>query len=63
MKKGAAEIYDALRAEPGMTQEVFCGPRFTRLTHIRQLKETGALDEGLRWLSPALEPVGSRELA
>jgi hypothetical protein len=56
-RTGAAQVYEALRADHTITQEVFCGPRFTRLAHIRQLKDMGALDERLSWLSTPAQPA------
>jgi nucleoside-diphosphate-sugar epimerase len=63
-RTGAAQVYEALRADDTITQEVFCGPRFTRLAHIRRLKDMGALDERLTWLStPAQPAMASPQLA
>jgi nucleoside-diphosphate-sugar epimerase len=63
-RAGAAQVYDALRGDDTITQEVFCGPRFTRLAQIKRLKNLGALDERLTWLSmPAQPAMASPQLA
>jgi nucleoside-diphosphate-sugar epimerase len=53
--KGARELYDALDSI-GLTEETFTDPHFTRLDWVRQLVNTGAVDESLRWSS---ERVGA----
>lgn len=47
-RRGAQELYDAYR-RAGMTAEVFHGPRYTRLAHLKGLLDSGALAADLRW--------------
>lgn len=47
-RRGARELYDAYK-EHGLTLEEFEGPKYQRIGHIKQLLETGRLDESLRW--------------
>lgn len=52
-RKGAQQLYHGFR-EVGLTLEDLDGPRYTRLRHIRRLMERDALDDTLRWRTPAL---------
>jgi nucleoside-diphosphate-sugar epimerase len=45
---GAAELVAAYDAA-GMSYEDFVGPKFTRLNRLKQLTESDALDDDLRW--------------
>ena len=45
---GAAELYEAFRKH-GLTYDRFTDRRFTRLTWLRHLLDTGRLDGELRW--------------
>ncbi|MEO8273800.1 MAG: NAD(P)-dependent oxidoreductase [Chloroflexota bacterium] len=46
-REGASELADAFRAA-GLTLADFQGPRFQRIAQIRQLLESGRIDESLR---------------
>jgi nucleoside-diphosphate-sugar epimerase len=48
-RKGARQLYDGYR-EYGLSLEEFEGPKYKRISHIRQLLETGQLDDTLRWV-------------
>lgn len=53
-RRGAKELYDSyLRL--GLELDDFEGPRYKRISHIKQLLEEGALDSALRWTK---EPAG-----
>jgi nucleoside-diphosphate-sugar epimerase len=47
VRKGVEELLDAYQRN-GLVLEQFIGSRFTRLLHIRELMETGCLDNELR---------------
>lgn len=47
-RRGARELYDAYR-RAGLTHDELHGPRFVRLSRIRELREAGRLDAALRW--------------
>jgi nucleoside-diphosphate-sugar epimerase len=47
-RRGAVELVDAYRAAE-LTLEDFNGDRFVRLRRLRSLRESGLLDERLRW--------------
>ncbi len=47
-RRGARQLYEAYR-EYGVDLEEFEGPRYKRVTHIRELLESGRLDHKLRW--------------
>jgi nucleoside-diphosphate-sugar epimerase len=51
-RKGADELYAAFR-NAGLTHEDFTDRRFTRLSWLRHLLESGAVDQALRWAEPA----------
>jgi nucleoside-diphosphate-sugar epimerase len=51
-RRGAEELVDAYRALP-LTTELFEGRRYVRLRQLRHLLDRGALEEGLRWATPA----------
>ena len=53
IEDGARELYDAFKAI-GLTPAQFADRRFTRLTWLRHLIDTGRLDGSLRWARPAL---------
>lgn len=55
-RRGAREIYEAYMAA-GMTRELFDGPRFKRLAHLRTLLASGELDANLRWTARFPQPV------
>ena len=48
IERGAQELSEALRSV-GLTQAGFLDRRFTRLTWLRWLLESGRLDQSLRW--------------
>jgi nucleoside-diphosphate-sugar epimerase len=52
-RKGAQELYTAYQRF-GLALEDFEGPRYKRITHIRDLISSSKLDETLRWKSPEL---------
>jgi nucleoside-diphosphate-sugar epimerase len=52
VRRGAQELYAAC-CEAKLTLEDFDGPRFKRISHIRQLLADGRLDSRLRWTSAA----------
>jgi nucleoside-diphosphate-sugar epimerase len=45
---GARQVYEGLKGN-GVTHAAFTGWPFTRLSQIRRLRESGALDADLRW--------------
>ena len=45
---GAEQLSQAYR-EAGLTMEEFTGPRYTRLARLKELIDTGQLDDTLRW--------------
>jgi nucleoside-diphosphate-sugar epimerase len=47
-RRGAEELYAAFQ-EVGLTLDEFEGPRYKRVSHIKQLLSTDRLDETLRW--------------
>lgn len=47
-RAGAAELYRALHGA-GITPDLFEGPRFKRIEHIKMLLSRGLLDATLRW--------------
>jgi nucleoside-diphosphate-sugar epimerase len=49
-RRGVREVYDALR-DKGVTPEMFEGPRYRRIDHIRQLLASGVLQSDLRFSS------------
>jgi nucleoside-diphosphate-sugar epimerase len=46
--RGAQQLYRAYR-DQGMTFEEFDGSRYLRVKRVRELQESGALDDALRW--------------
>jgi nucleoside-diphosphate-sugar epimerase len=56
VRRGVEELYAAYQDE-GLTLEDLTGPRFQRIKHILQLKESGRLDEGLRLRAGTSEVV------
>ena len=47
-RKGVQELYQAYKSV-GLTLEEFEGSRYQRIAHIKQLLQTGELNEDLRW--------------
>lgn len=47
-RRGVQELYDAY-LDVGLTREVFEGPRFKRIDHIKQLLTSNRLGPDLRW--------------
>jgi nucleoside-diphosphate-sugar epimerase len=58
-RRGAQELLDAYRTV-GVTLEEFEGPRYQRISHIRSLLSSGALDDRLRF-APAARAGSSVE--
>ncbi len=56
VQKGVEELYQAYR-DQGLTLEEFLGERYVRLKRIDELRNSGALDDSLRWT--ASPPLGS----
>ncbi len=55
VRRGVEELYAAYLRE-GVTAEDFTSSRYLRIKHVKELQETGRLDEDLRWVEqPALE--------
>jgi nucleoside-diphosphate-sugar epimerase len=50
-RKGAQQLYDAIR-QVDLSLEDFEGPKYQRISHLRQLIGAGCLDAGLRWQAP-----------
>ncbi|WP_420457003.1 NAD-dependent epimerase/dehydratase family protein [Rubrivirga sp.] len=48
VRDGVRQVRDAL-AGLGLTPDVFEGPRYSRIAHLRQLLDAGALGPDLRW--------------
>jgi nucleoside-diphosphate-sugar epimerase len=53
IRKGAQELYEAYQ-RVDIKVEDFEGPRYRRIDHIKQLIQSGQLDEKLRWRKPEL---------
>lgn len=51
VRRGVAELLRAY-AQVGITVEEFEGPRYRRVSHIKELLANGQLDETLRWRQP-----------
>jgi nucleoside-diphosphate-sugar epimerase len=51
VREGIEELYEAYRRE-GLTLETFLSSRYVRLKRIHELRESGRLDETLRWTAP-----------
>lgn len=47
-RRGIEELYHAYKKE-GLKLEDFEGPKFMRIAHVKQLVDSGRLDEDLRW--------------
>jgi nucleoside-diphosphate-sugar epimerase len=55
VRRGVEELYEAFLRE-GLGADEFASSRYLRIKRVKELQETGALDEGLRWVArPALE--------
>ena len=53
--KGVEELYEAYLRE-GVTADDFTSSRYLRIKHVKELQESGRLDENLRWVEqPVLE--------
>jgi nucleoside-diphosphate-sugar epimerase len=52
-RRGAAELYTAYQ-QVGLSLEDFEGPKYKRITHLKQLLSSNRLDETLRWRTKAL---------
>ncbi|MBE7474453.1 MAG: NAD-dependent dehydratase [Anaerolineae bacterium] len=52
-RRGAQELYEAYQ-KLGVKLEEFEGPKYKRIDHIKQLLNSGQLDESLRWREKAL---------
>lgn len=52
VRKGIEQLYAAYRAH-GLTAEAFLSGRYIRLRHVRELQQSGRLDEGLHWREAA----------
>ena len=53
--RGAQQLYRAYSSEK-MTFDEFDGSRYLRVKRVRELQESGALDDALRWRVAALTP-------
>lgn len=53
VRRGAQELYAAYQ-KTGITVDEFEGPRYRRVSHIKELIASGRLDESLRWRELAL---------
>jgi nucleoside-diphosphate-sugar epimerase len=51
-RRGAQELFTAYQ-EVGLDLDEFEGPRYRRVNHIKELIQSGRLDERLRWLQPS----------
>jgi nucleoside-diphosphate-sugar epimerase len=51
-RDGARELRDAFEAS-GLTHDQFTDKRFTRLSWLRHLLDSGLVDDGLRWARPS----------
>ena len=49
--RGVEQLYEAY-ARNGLTFEQFTGTRYLRINRVRELQETGRLDDELRWRLP-----------
>jgi nucleoside-diphosphate-sugar epimerase len=55
-RKGAQELYEAYRAAGLSSADLMLG-RYTRITHIQRLMQTGQLDSELRWSNQPTKTV------
>jgi nucleoside-diphosphate-sugar epimerase len=51
VRRGMEQLYDAY-VRHGLTFEEFTGTRYLRINRVRQLQESGRLDDTLRWRVP-----------
>jgi nucleoside-diphosphate-sugar epimerase len=58
-RRGALELLAAYRVN-GLSTELFEGPRYVRLRHLRHLMTEDRLDDTLRWVPSAPDAVGIR---
>ncbi len=52
-RRGAQELYDSY-CKLGLKLEDFEGPRYKRISHIKELLSNGKIDEDLRWKTQAI---------
>ncbi len=60
VREGVRQLAEAY-ARHGLTYEQFTGTRYLRINRVRELQESGRLDQDLRWRLPSAAP--SRSLA
>lgn len=53
VRKGAQELYQTYQ-QVGVTVDEFEGPRYRRVSHIKELMASGRLSASLRWLEPVV---------
>ena len=53
---GAQQLYTAYRSA-GLTREEFEGPRYQRISHVRELLVSQSVDRSLRWLPDVQAPT------
>ncbi len=53
VRRGIAELHEAYE-QHGLTEEVFLGPQYLRVKRIQRLLDEGAIDQTLRWRTPAV---------
>jgi nucleoside-diphosphate-sugar epimerase len=57
VRKGVEELYAAYRAH-GLTKEEFLSSRYLRIRRIGELRESGRIDDSLRWVAPGRARAG-----
>ena len=57
LRRGVEELYNAYQ-RVGLSVDDFEGPRFKRIAHIKELIQTGMLDEDLRWIEKRPSAAG-----
>jgi nucleoside-diphosphate-sugar epimerase len=57
VRKGAEQLYEAYRAA-GLTAADLESGRYTRISHIRKMIESGRLDNSLRWSAKESDELG-----
>lgn len=58
---GTHELYAAY-CSAGLSMQQFEGPRYQRISHIRELLDTDTIDRSLRWCSTVRRPAAATEL-
>jgi len=53
VRRGVEELYAAYQ-QIGLKLEDFEGPRYRRISQIKELLASGRLDENFRWQTPVL---------